>query len=55
MGFKGADLHAPGRLASHPSILLKLYINGRNGEDGTETMLELCEAVQRNVAAFSAF
>ena len=32
--------------------VLEQILAGRNGDDGTETMLELCEAVERNAVAF---
>lgn len=36
-------------------MVLDKILAGRNGEDGTETLYELCLAVQRNAAAFAEF
>ncbi|MED5253076.1 MAG: hypothetical protein VX811_13720 [Pseudomonadota bacterium] len=40
-----------------PPIMMVLdkILAGRNGDDGTETLHELCLAVQRNAAAFAEF
>ena len=36
-------------------MVLDKILAGRNGENGTETLYELCLAVQRNAAAFAEF
>ncbi len=36
-------------------MVLDKILAGRNGDDGTETLHELCLAVQRNAAAFAEF
>lgn len=37
---------------THPTPLLSKVLEGRNGQDGTETISELCEAVIRNSDQF---
>src|SRR5690625_2345607 len=45
--------HSGGAQGDAPATpVLDQILAGRNGDDGTETMLELCQAVERNAVAF---
>ena len=45
--------HAAGEQGDPPATpVLDRILAGRNGDDGTETMLELCQAVERNAEMF---
>ncbi|MCE8042423.1 hypothetical protein HOP60_09685 [Halomonas daqingensis] len=45
--------HASGEQGDPPATpVLDRILAGRNGDDGTETMLELCQAVERNAQQF---
>lgn len=45
--------HAAGEQGEPPAMpVLEQILSGRNGDEGTETMLELCEAVERNAQQF---